>query len=165
MQDSGQPEDAGTAKPEGARFRVTWMLHQPAPREREFGETRKLKLKAKPEGAARGATRSHTGRRCWRAKLRGNPRLKRRKRRRTRNSRQLEDPSPAKPEDAVAGATRGLIGRRNWKSEDSGRPGVSSPVALKDARFEATRKSIAGKAGRCRSRGNPGTHREARRVD
>jgi hypothetical protein len=60
--------------------------HQSAPREREFGATRKLKPKAKPEGVARGATRKPTGRRSRKAKLRGNPKLQLRKRRRTRNS-------------------------------------------------------------------------------
>jgi hypothetical protein len=37
--------------------------HQSAPREREFGETRKLEPKAKPEGVEREATRKPTGRR------------------------------------------------------------------------------------------------------
>jgi hypothetical protein len=73
-----------------------------------------------------------------------------------RDTRELARTSPAKPEDAGTGVTRGIIGRRNWKSEESGQPGDLYPEALKDGRFEATRRSIAGKAGRCGSRGNPG---------
>jgi len=34
-------------------------------------------------------------------------------------------------------------------------------VALKDTGFEATRSSVAGKAGRCNRRGDPQLHREA----
>jgi hypothetical protein len=47
------------------------------------------------------------------------------------------------------------IGRRNWKCETSGKPGVDATEALKDEKFGATRISIAGKAGRCRRRGDP----------
>src|SRR5208337_1737099 len=77
-----------------------------------------------------------------------------------RVKRQLETPLPARPEDAGFGATRSLIGKRHWKSEDSGQPGASVSMLLKDARFEATRMSIAGTAGRCRERGNPEPHRK-----
>jgi len=40
------------------------------------------------------------------------------------------------------------ISKRNWKSEAVGRPGAHATEALKDAKFGATRISIAGKAGR-----------------
>jgi hypothetical protein len=86
--------------------------HQPAPRGKGFGETRKLEPTAKPEGAECGETRKPTG-------------------------------------------------RRNWMSNAEGKPKASAPEAPKDARFGATRRSVAGKAGRCRNRGNPGTHRQA----
>jgi hypothetical protein len=89
------------------------------------------------------------------AEPRGDPRHQRQRRQRTRDSGQLEDPSPAQPEDAGTGAHRDLIDRRNGKSRVAGvTPGLEHPEALKDARFEATRRSIAGKAGRCGSRGN-----------
>jgi hypothetical protein len=86
--------------------------HQPAPRERGFGETWKLKPAAKPEGAGGEETRSHTG-------------------------------------------------RRSWTSDADGQPEASAPAAPKDVKFEVTRGSVAGKAGRCRNRGNSGTHRQA----
>jgi len=40
------------------------------------------------------------------------------------------------------------IGKRNGKGEAVGRPGAHATGALKDAKFGATRISIAGKAGR-----------------
>jgi len=55
-----------------------------------------------------------------------------------RDSRRLEDPSPAEPEDAETGATRGLIGRRDRDSGTAGQPEVPVPDELKDARFRAT---------------------------
>jgi hypothetical protein len=79
--------------------------HQPAPRERECGATRRLDPKAKPEGAESGETRKRTG-------------------------------------------------RRIWMSNAEGKPEVSAPDAPKDARRGATRRSVAGTAGRCRKRGD-----------
>jgi hypothetical protein len=49
--------------------------------------------------------------------------------------------------------------RRDGRSETSGRLEESPSVPLKDAKFGATRKSIAGTAGRCRRRGNSQPHR------
>jgi hypothetical protein len=86
--------------------------HQPEPRERGFGETRKLEPTAKPEGAGSGDTRNHTG-------------------------------------------------RRRWMSNAEGQPKASAAEAPKDVKFGATRRSVAGTAGRCRNRGNPGTDRQA----
>jgi len=54
------------------------------------------------------------------------------------------------------GATRNHTGRRNWKRGAKGQPEAPAPEAPKDARREATRESVAGTAGRCRNRGNPG---------
>jgi hypothetical protein len=62
-----------------------------------------------------------------------------------------------KPEDSSGGETGGAKIRGN--------PEIYSPVPPKDARFEATRRSIAGTAGRCRIRGNPEPHRKAGRDD
>ena len=47
------------------------------------------------------------------------------------------------------------IGRRNWKSEAAGKPEADATEALKDTKVGATRHSIAGRAGRCKDRGNP----------
>jgi hypothetical protein len=63
-----------------------------------------------------------------------------------RDSRRLEDPSPARPEDAEAGATWRLIDRHNWKCNAAGKLEACPPEVLKDAKFEATRRSIAGRA-------------------
>jgi len=73
-----------------------------------------------------------------------------------RNSRQLEDPSPAEPEDAGCGVTRSHIGRRDRESGAKGRPKVPEPDELKDARIEATRNSIAGTALEMQDSGQPG---------
>jgi hypothetical protein len=111
-------------------------------------------------------------------KNRGNPGIHRRDRRKVQDSRKLED-SPAgaaegedagkpgaspeaQPEDAGFGETRNLIRRRCWKSEELGETRRFTWTAPpKDARFEETRRSIAGAAGRCRIRGNPEPHQEA----
>jgi hypothetical protein len=47
----------------GCEYRGDSGIHQPEPKERGSGATRKLKPKAKPEDEARGATRSIIGRR------------------------------------------------------------------------------------------------------
>jgi len=47
------------------------------------------------------------------------------------------------------------IGRRSWKSEVAGKPAADATEALKDTRIGATRGSIAGRAGRCKDRGDP----------
>jgi hypothetical protein len=44
------------------------------------------------------------------------------------------------------GQLGGLIERRDERTEAEGQPGASLLGALKDARFEATRRSIAGRA-------------------
>jgi hypothetical protein len=73
------------------------------------------------------------------------------------NSGQLEVSRPkAKPEGERGGATRNLTGRRHWKRDAEGQPKAAAPEGPKDARFGVTRRSVAGKAGRCRNRGNPG---------
>jgi len=45
--------------------------------------------------------------------------------------------------------------RRSWRSGEPGQPGPSPPAPLKDARFGATRKSIAGTAERTYTAGQP----------
>jgi hypothetical protein len=131
-------------------------IHQPTPREREAGETRKIKPEAKPEGEAGGETHSDTRRSSREERssretensstggaeereIRGNSKI------RCRQSRKMQEP----------GQPGECIGRRNWKSEVAGKPGTDAPEALKDARVGATRRSVAGRAGRCKDRGNP----------
>jgi hypothetical protein len=116
---------------------------------------------APPEGARSEETRRSIDRRAEGAKIRGDPEIHRRDRRRARDSRQLEDPPVG-----IAGGCRirgnpGTRRRSCGRSEDSGRPGDSPLVTLKDARFEVTRSSVAGTAGRCWMRGNLQPHRSA----
>jgi hypothetical protein len=47
------------------------------------------------------------------------------------------------------------------EDEEAGKPGDSPEAPLKDAGFEETRRTIAGRAGRCRIQGDLKTHREA----
>jgi len=116
MQDSGKPEDAGTAKPEGAEAEETRQPHHPEPREREFGETRKSHLRQSRKVRRAGKPAHPPGGAVGRAEQRRNPKLWPRKRRRMRDARQLEAPSPAKPEDDRTGETRQIVSRRNRKA-------------------------------------------------
>jgi len=80
---------------------------------------------------------------------RGNPKQQRQRYRRTRNSRQLEDPSPTQPEDAGTGATRGW----HQQAQSEGR-------ATKE-----TSSSSAGGAEGCEIRGNSKIHcRQGRKM-
>lgn len=155
MQDSGKPEDAGAAKPEGAGTEATRETisrrqgneTEGQPEGSNPRQSRKVWNAGQPANPPGGATGS--------AEPRGNPRQQRQRRRRIRTAGQLVDRSPAKPEDAEAGAT--------WWKASAGATGeagprgklpASAPEALKDTRFGATRRSIAGTAGRCGNRGN-----------
>jgi len=86
-----------------AGFRETWRrrdggaggcenrgdsgIHQPTPRERETGATRKIKPEAKPEDEARGEThKRHREAQPGGAEFEGNRELKHRRHRRTRDS-------------------------------------------------------------------------------
>lgn len=111
MQDSGQPEDAGTAKPEDAGTEATRETISRRQRKEGSGQPENLdpRQSRKVEGAGKLATNT---------------------------------------------------GKRRWKSGAEGKPKAPAPEALKDARFGATRMSVAGTAGRCRNRGNPGTHQQ-----
>jgi len=120
MQDSGKPEDAGTAKPEGAGTEVT----RETINRRQGNET-----EGQPEGSnprqsrkVKGAERSATtpGGATGSAGSRGNPRRQRQWRRRIRTAGRPVDRLPAEPEDADAGATRWNIGRRNRRSGERG---------------------------------------------
>ena len=105
-----------------------------------------------------GATRKTVGQRAKEVKIRGDSEIHRRQSRRVRESGKLDD---------LPIGTAGRCGtrgdpkphrKRHWSSEDSGQPENSHPGQLKDARFEETRRSIAGTAERCRMRGNSNPH-------
>jgi len=121
--------------------------HQPASRgKRSFGATRGFNLGKAGRSRIRGDPGGLIERRHWRAKIRGNPEIRRQRRRMMRDSVRTGDPSPAKAGRRAFGATRQLVGKQYWCSEYAGRPGFLKPVLLKDARVEATRNSIAGTA-------------------
>jgi len=107
MQDSGQPEDAGTAKPEDAGTEATWGTISRRQRKENSGQPENFdpRQSRKVEGAGKLATNT---------------------------------------------------GKRRWKSGAEGKPEAPAPEALKDARFGATRMSVAGTAGRCRNRATRG---------
>jgi len=113
MQDSGQPEDAGTAEPEGARTEET----------RESIIRRQGNEKSGKPGSS-------------------DPRPSRK----TKRVRRLK---------ASSGGATGRSGAR-------GKPRAQAPGAPKNERFGVTRISVAGRAGRCRDRGIPGTCIERR---
>jgi len=79
-----------------------------------------------------------------RAGIRGNPETCRRQCRKMRDLGRPKASSEAGREERGRGATRGF----------------ARPAPLKDARFGETRRSIAGRAGRCRARGNSGPHQQ-----
>jgi len=137
--------------------------------QRSFGVTRRFSL-TKPEGNRTGATRgdssagagrrrfrgnSELGRRRYRRiAVRGNPESINRHRRRIRTSTRLEDRSPVKPEDAARRETCSGHRRHSRKRKELGQPGPLHSAALKDARFESPRRSIAGNSQRIVLRGN-----------
>ena len=150
MQDSGKPEDAGTAEPEDARTEATrGSISRRRGREKpgQPGRSnprpsRKVKLKGQPasdigrrsreERSSRETESSSTGG-TEELEIRGNSKIC------CRQSRKMQEP----------GQPGTCIGRRNWKSEAAGKPEADAPEALKDTRVGATRQSIAGRAGRC----------------
>ena len=95
MQDSGKPEDAKRQPPEGARSEETWRSISRRRRGVKIRGDPKTHRQAIPKDRSAGATRSFISGTAERM----------------RNSRKLDDPSPARPEYAGTGATRSLIGR------------------------------------------------------
>jgi hypothetical protein len=130
MQDSGQPEDAGTAKPEGAGTEATRGTISRRRRRENLGQpedsnprqSRKVKARGNPpphqeahlETRSRGATRSNSARSAEGREKRGNSRL------RCRHSRKMQ--KPGQPGES--------IGRRNWKGVAAGEtPGYGARCA------------------------------------
>jgi len=136
---------------------------------RTFGVTRRFSL-TKPEGEQTGATRGDSSTGAGRCRFRGNSELGRRRyrrivargnpetisrhRRRIRTSTRLEDRTPVKPEDAAHRETCSERRRRSRKREGPGQLGISQPAALKDAKSESPRRSIAGNSQWILVRGN-----------
>jgi len=101
---------------------------QPGPEDAGIGATRNL-IGGDSEERRAGATRSFLTDTAEGCEIRGNSEIHRRQSREMQNSGQPGDSSQAIP-----------------PSEEPGQLGVSSTVPLKDARFEATRKSVSGTA-------------------
>jgi hypothetical protein len=136
---SGRLEDSPLAQPEGARPRVTWET---------TSRSRTIRAKGQPEERIEGDTEGPEFRATWRTVNRH--------RRRMRGSRRLGAPSPAKPEMQDEGKPEACIESvARGEVRKTGRPGESpKPATRKDAKFGATRKSIAGTAKGLRKRGN-----------
>jgi hypothetical protein len=117
---------------------VTWETTSRSRTIREAGQ---------PEERIEGDTEGPEFRATWRSVNRH--------RRRMRDSRRLGAPSPAKPEIKDEGKPEAWIESVAEEVRKTGRPGESlKPAARKDARFEATRRSIAGTAKGPGKRGN-----------
>jgi hypothetical protein len=145
VQDSGQPEDARAAKPEGARFGATRRSIHRRRRSEASGQPGDSPS-AEPEDAGFGATRNFIRRRHWRSMDPGQPGYL--------SPMPLKDASQEATRDSVAGEAGRCRIRGNpephrkaaLEVQAQGQPGASPPVAPKDARFEATRRSVAGNA-------------------
>jgi len=136
---SGRLESSPLTQPEGARPRATWET---------TSRSRTICDEGQPEEQIEGDTEGPEFRATWRSVNRH--------RRRMRDSRRLGAPSPAKPEIEDEGKPEAWIESVAEEVRKTGRPGESlKPAARKDARFEATRKSIAGTAKGPGKRGNP----------
>jgi len=153
--ETGQPGEAETERPEGAKSRGTWRSTIRYRRwTRRCGATRTFPIGIAGRCSTRGCSGRHQRRRRWRSsfgdtrswaagdaegdKRRGNSQLDRR----------------LKPEDAVPEDARGHFLSETGQAEP-GTLGEAKPVALKDRRGGETRNSIAGKARR-RGTGLPG---------
>jgi hypothetical protein len=140
MQDSGKPEDAGTAEPEGARTEETRESISRRRGRKRPGKPGSSTPKAKPEDEAREETQSIVGRsnreeRSAREtessstggteerEVRGNSNI------RCRYSRKMQGP----------GQPGTCVERRNWKSEAVRKLAADATEALKDTKVGATR--------------------------
>jgi len=118
---------------------------------------RRLGDKSAGAGGYRIRGNPETGRRRYRGtEEAGQPvELANRHRRRMRDSRRLETPSPVKPEMQKLGqpgdSSEAL--RRKWG--EGATWSSTKPATRKDARFGATRRSSAGTANGLKIRGNP----------
>jgi len=117
--------------------------HQPAPRVKGFGETRRLEPKAKPEGAGREVTRNHTGRRDRWKDTEGKPKV----------------PNTRSAEGREIRGDSNIRRRHSRKMQKPGRPGDSSAGATRRASHGATRGLRDGCAEGCEIRGNSKIHR------
>jgi len=136
--------------------------------QRSFGVTRRFSL-AKPEGEQTGATRGDSSAGAGRCRFWGNPEPGRRRYRRiaygATRKRSIGTAEASEPRLASrigrrwsrkvqrAGQPAASIGRRSRKCEGPGQLGALQPAALKDARFESPRKSVAGNSQRIVLRG------------
>jgi len=124
---------------EGCEIRGNSNLHRRQGRKMRKPRRLGAHREARRVDRSRGATWSFTAGSVEGCEIQGNLKIHRRQ--------SLKMPG--------CGATRSHIGRRNWKREAEGRPEVPAPVALKDAKFGATRRSIAGTALEMQDSGQP----------
>jgi len=156
MQDSGKPEDAGTAEPEGARTGETRESISRRRGREKPGQPGRSNLRPSRKTKRVRRLKASSGGAAGRSGAQGKPRAQ----------------APVAPKNERFGVTRisvagragrcrkrGIPGtcieRRNWKSEAVGKPAADATEVPKDMRVGETRFSVAGRAGRCISRGNP----------
>jgi hypothetical protein len=100
-----------------------------------------------------------------RAEPRGNLRFQRQRHRRTRNSGQLEYPSPAEPEDAETGATRRLHRQAQLERRSCGVTRGSRNRGAEGCEIRGNSNIHRRQGRKMRKPRQLGAHREARRVD
>jgi hypothetical protein len=134
-------EDSSAGSPEDAKFESSREIIIGPAVDAGVGATRRRMDGAAGGCEIRGNSEIHQPVSAEGARIWGNPETHRRYSRKMQESGQPDDSSSVLLEERRFGAT--------WKF-GSGMP--------KDARFEETRRSIAGSAGRCRSRGHSEPH-------
>jgi hypothetical protein len=159
VQDSLGREDSSAAQAEDAKFEDRRGFIIDPVVDAGVGATRRRKDDTAGELKIRGNSKIHSPAPLRDAGLEAIREIIHRRRQRNEDSGRPGKSSLAQPEDAKPGATWEPHRRRSWRSEPSGQPETSRPAKLRDARREETRASIAGKAGRSRTRGNPNPHR------
>ena len=142
VQDSGQPEDAWAAKPEGARFGATRRSIHRRRRSEALGQPGDSPS-AEPEDAGFGATRSLIRRRHWRSVDPG----------------QLGCLPPMPLKDASQEATQDSVAGEAGRCRVRGNPKPHRKAALEERRLGATRSFSADAAEGCEIRGNSNVHR------
>ena len=119
MQDSGKPEDAGTAKPEGAGTEATRGTISRSQRREDSGQPGDLNPRQSRKVWECGATRNYTGRRSWKSGAKGRP----------------EATAPEAPKDARRGETRGSVAGTAGRCRNRGNPENVSAGATEEARL------------------------------
>jgi hypothetical protein len=143
MQDSGKPEDAGTARPEDAGTEAT---RESISRRRGREDSRKLeslnlRQSRKVQGTGKPAT--NTGRRRWKSGAEGKPGV----------------PAPEAPKDARFGVTRISVAGTAGRRRNRGDPGTDRQAQTEEQSYGDARSLGAGCAEGCEIRGDSKIHR------